>query len=65
MSVAKRYLGDGVYARTDKSTTRIVLTTENGEAVMNVIVLEWETYNALTRYAERLWEQRPGEGGHR
>lgn len=48
------YLGDGVYAGHDDAD-RIVLTTEDGVSVSNTIVLEFETYLALMRYASRVW----------
>jgi hypothetical protein len=48
----KVYLGDGAYVDCDGYA--IVLTTENGIAVTNTIVLEPDVYRALVRYvAER------------
>lgn len=44
----KSYLGDGVYA--SQSPLGLVLTTENGIKVMNRIVIEYETLNALCEY---------------
>lgn len=51
----KTYLGDGAYV--DFDGYALVLTTENGIAVTNRIVLEPEVYNALTYYVERLKEK--------
>jgi len=48
----KEYLGDSVYV--EFNGWAIVLTTENGEGASNTIVLEQETYEALTRYVERI-----------
>lgn len=51
----KVYLGDGCYAAFDGFG--IVLTTENGIAVTNTIVLEPETLAALVAFAERVRRQ--------
>lgn len=40
MSNFREYLGDGVYGTYDAAHGTIVLTTENGIAVQNTIVLE-------------------------
>ena len=48
----KRYIGDGVYA--DFDGHNIVLTTENGEAVTNRVVLEPQVWGALKEYAADL-----------
>ena len=48
----KWYLGDGVYVDVDERG--VVLTTENGIAVTNTIVLEPEVWTALHRYVEQL-----------
>ena len=47
---SKRYLGDGVYV--DIDDRGLILTTENGIAVTNTIVLESEVWAALHRYVE-------------
>jgi len=51
-ATGKRYLGDGVYV--DRNELGLVLTTENGIAVTNTIVLEPEVWTALHRYVETL-----------
>lgn len=48
----KAYLGDGCYA--DFDGYDLVLTTENGVAATNRIVLEPEVYKALLEYMARL-----------
>ena len=48
----KQYIGDGVYVDFDGHA--LVLTTENGIAVTNRIVLEPEVYELLKRYVSRL-----------
>jgi hypothetical protein len=50
--VRKLYLGDGVYV--DFDGYALVLTTENGLAVNDRIVLEPEVYAALLEYVARL-----------
>ena len=52
MSEKKVYLGDGAYAEFDGYA--VVLTTENGIAVTNTVVLEPEALIALVRFARRL-----------
>ena len=44
----KTYLGDGVYADTDRGVVK--LTTENGVATTNTIILEPEVLDALLRW---------------
>lgn len=51
MSDAKTYLGDGVYADVD-GYGGVVLTTENGVAATNTIVLEPAVVLALTLWLE-------------
>jgi hypothetical protein len=51
----KTYLGDGAYVEFDGYA--LVLTTENGVAVTNRIVLEPEVYTALTQFVESLQEK--------
>lgn len=53
----KAYLGDGVYVEFDYQLAQLILTTENGIAVTNRIVLEAEVYAALTTYVDKLKEQ--------
>ena len=48
----KQYLGDGVYA--DYDGYMLILTTEDGENILNTIYLEPEVYVALVRYVEYL-----------
>lgn len=48
----KDYLGDGVYA--DFNGFEIVLTTEDGISVHNIIVMEPAVVAAFDRYRERL-----------
>lgn len=52
----KSYLGDAVYVDIDEGG-RLVLTTEDGVSITNVIVLEPEVYNRLVRYVERAIER--------
>jgi hypothetical protein len=51
MSELKQYLGDGVYA--DFDDYHIVLTTENGEAIVQKIYLEPQVLEMLDEY--RAW----------
>ena len=48
----KTYLGDGVYANYDGF--RVILTTENGLSINNIIYLENEVISALLKYLEFL-----------
>lgn len=48
----KVYLGDAVYASYDGY--HIVLTTENGIRIANVIYLEPQVFQALIEYANKL-----------
>ena len=48
----KRYLGDAVYV--DFDGFALVLTTENGIAVTNTIVLEPDVYGHLAQYVADL-----------
>jgi hypothetical protein len=59
----KVYLGDGVYAEFDATTLDVILTTENGVAITNRIVLEPDVLDALGRVTQRwIYErQRPKE----
>ena len=57
--INKSYLGDGAYV--DFDGFALVLTTENGVATTNTIVLEPEVYAALIAYVERL---KAGGGCH-
>lgn len=52
----KDYLGDAVYAQWDGY--HIVLTTENGVAVLNIIYLDSHVWSALERFVKRLIEER-------
>jgi hypothetical protein len=60
MSSAKQYLGDGVYVAMDESREMLVLTTENGISVTNVIYLEEEVRDALVKYIRsEPWNEGP------
>lgn len=59
----KAYLGDAVYAEVD-AWGRLMLTTENGIAVTNTIVLEPEVLQALEGYV-RARRQTVAEEGAR
>ena len=52
MPLMKEYIGDGVYVAFDGYS--LVLTTENGLALTNTIVLEPPVYTALVEYVSRL-----------
>jgi len=52
MTPIKVYLGDGVYAEYDGF--RVILTTENGIATTNRIVLEPEVLSALDFFMKRV-----------
>ena len=56
--ITKEYLGDGVYAEVAPGellddSSRLILTTENGHAITNTIVLELEVIEALRAYIIR------------
>lgn len=55
----KTYVGDGVYAEFDGFG--IVLTTEDGVSVSNMIYLEPDVLRAINRYAGR-YGVMPGAG---
>ena len=55
----KEYLGDAVYA--DFDGYHIVLTTEDGISVTNVIALEPSVMAALKRYEQRLIQRLENE----
>lgn len=44
----KEYIGDGIYVEIDEKG--IVLTTENGIRITNIIVLEPQVFQALIEY---------------
>lgn len=48
----QQYLGDGVFADFDGYS--IILTAEDGQKVLHMIVLEPAVWLALQRYADRL-----------
>lgn len=54
--IEKAYIGDGVYAEVD-AYDRLILTTENGISVTNIIVLEWQVWRGLGIFC-RQWEDR-------
>ncbi len=56
MKPKKVYLGDGVYAAWDGQN--LILTTENGIADTNTIVLEPSVIVALQAYIASLWVER-------
>lgn len=51
----KDYLGDGLYA--DFDGYQLVLTSENGIAVLDRVCLEPNVYAALLRYVERIRQE--------
>ena len=51
MSESKFYLGDGAYV--DWDGYAVILTTENGLATKNTIVLEPDVFAALMEWASR------------
>jgi hypothetical protein len=53
----KRYLGDGVFA--EHQGDRVVLTTEDGIAITNTIVLEFDVVVALIEFARDPERRRP------
>lgn len=55
----KKYIGDGVYA--DFDGFAIVLTTEYGNGVENVIVLEPDVYASLVLFANDLKNNRESQ----
>jgi putative N-acetylmannosamine-6-phosphate epimerase len=58
--MTKTYLGDGAYAEHDG--VDLVLTTENGYATTNRIVLEPEVWRELVRFVARVEAQAAQEG---
>lgn len=56
--MAKAYIGDGVYVDWDGYS--IVLTTEDGIRMTNIIYLEPEVMYALSRYVTELKESLRG-----
>ena len=63
MPARKKYIGDGVYV--EFSDLGIDLTTENGLAVTNRIVLEPETWAHLQQIVANHYEQvAPCDGDH-
>lgn len=50
--MSKRYLGDGVYADYDEEGYHLILTTENGIQVENVIYLDPSVIHSLLEYIE-------------
>ena len=54
--MTKTYLGDGVYVELDE-VGAVVLTTENGIAVTNRIVLEPEVLESLELWFERRYAE--------
>lgn len=55
----KSYLGDGVYAAVDERG--IVLTTEDGLAADNTIILEPDVYRAFMQWVARVRKSRDVE----
>jgi hypothetical protein len=50
----KQYIGDGVYV--EYNNYEIILTTENGIAITNTIVLEAEVLNNLNEYLKVMFQ---------
>lgn len=48
----KVYLGDGVYIDICRFSNNIILTTEDGIDVLNIIYLEPEVYLALVKFVK-------------
>jgi hypothetical protein len=55
----KRYIGDGVYAEIDEDCGDLILTTENGIAKTNSIVLEADVWNGLLQYVRAMAMSHP------
>lgn len=51
--IDKTYIGDGIYA--DDIGYAMILTTEDGISVQNVIHIEVRELKAINRYAEAIW----------
>jgi hypothetical protein len=49
------YIGDAVYAAIDECNN-LVLTTENGISVSNIIIIEPEIYPMLERFIKKIRE---------
>jgi hypothetical protein len=50
----KKYLGDSVYA--EFADGQIILTTDNGNGSTNMIYLDFETYQALLAFVDKINE---------
>jgi hypothetical protein len=50
----KQYIGDGVYVK--YNNYEIILTTKNGIAITNTIVLEAEVLNNLNEYLKVMFQ---------
>ena len=57
--MSRRYIGDGVYV--DFDGYALVLTTEDGLSIHNIIILEPAVYSALVQYVESLNPQAEGK----
>lgn len=53
--INKQYIGDGVYAEFDDERAAVVLTTENGIEVTNIIVIDANVWGALKDYVKLLF----------
>lgn len=56
----KQYIGDGVYA--DYDGYALILTTEDGIQVTNIIVLEPQVFTSLIKFTKSLVDNEDSEG---
>lgn len=56
------YLGDAVYADINHDTQEVILTTTDGFTVINRIILEIETLDALIQFLRRHGVKLPVSG---
>lgn len=54
MTDKKRYLGDGVYVDIDQWDGTLLLTTEDGIRVTNMISIDASVWRLLVSYVERM-----------
>jgi hypothetical protein len=61
-NAAAEYIGDGAYCAINQYGD-LVLTTENGVSVQNIVVIEPELYPVLERFVAQAREQKIGRWG--